>query len=191
MEIILALITGIGLSAACGFRVFVPLLLMNLAARLGYLNPAPGFEWLGGNEAAVVFGVATALELSAYLVPWLDNALDTVATPAAVAAGIIASASLITDLPPLLKWATAVIAGGGIAGLVQGATAALRVKSSLFTGGLANMAVAALELAGSVVTAALAVLLPLAGFIVAVAMVAFILWKVASNCIGKSRPSGG
>lgn len=39
-EVLLAIAVGIGLSAACGFRVFVPLLLLNLASRVGYVQLA-------------------------------------------------------------------------------------------------------------------------------------------------------
>ncbi len=191
METILAVITGIGLSAACGFRVFAPLLLINLGALSGYVSPAAGFEWAGTYQATVVFGVAALLEIAAYYIPWLDNALDAVATPAAIMAGIAASAAVISDVPPLIKWTTAVIAGGGIAGLVQGATAGLRVKSSLFTGGLSNAVVSTFELIGSLVTAVLAVFLPVLAIVVVAAMAVLILWLVGRGFLAKRRPPGG
>ena len=78
------------------------------------------------------------LEVVAYYVPWLDNALDVAATPAAVVAGVLASAAAITDLPPVLTWGIALIGGGGAAGLLHGATSLLRLKSTAVTGGAAN-----------------------------------------------------
>jgi hypothetical protein len=80
-----------------------------------------------------------------------------------VAAGIVAAASVVTDLPPLLKWTVTIIGGGGIAGLVQASSVLLRFKSTALTGGLANPLLATLELVGAVVTALLAILVPLAG----------------------------
>ena len=165
METILAVVTGVGLSAACGFRIFVPLLVLNLAARYGYIHLAAGFEWIGGDYATVAFATATLLEVIAYYVPWLDNMMDAIASPVSVIAGTIATASVITDMPPAVKWMVAIIAGGGIAGLLQGSTAALRAKSSLLTGGAGNVGISTLELAGSTVTAILAVLLPVIGLI--------------------------
>jgi len=82
----LSLAIGIGLSAACGFRVFVPFLVMSIAAQAGYLQLANGWEWIGSTPAIIAFAVAAILEIVAYYVPWLDNLLDTVATPAAVVA---------------------------------------------------------------------------------------------------------
>ena len=79
METILAVITGIGLSAACGFRVFVPLLALNLASMYGYIHLAQGFEWIGGYYATIAFASATILEIIAYYVPWLDNIMDAIA----------------------------------------------------------------------------------------------------------------
>jgi hypothetical protein len=152
---------GLGLAAACGFRVFVPLLIASLAAHFGHLPLAAGFEWLATVPALVALGSATALEVGAYYVPWLDHALDLVATPAAVLAGMLAAASVVTDLPPLLKWSTVIIGGGGAAGLIQGASVLLRLKSGALTGGLANPVVSTVELAGAGMTALLAILLPL------------------------------
>ena len=88
MDWLLPIFIGIGLSAACGFRVFVPLLIMSIAARSGFLHLSPGFEWIGTDAAMIAFGIATLLEIGGYFIPWVDNLLDTIATPAAVLAGI-------------------------------------------------------------------------------------------------------
>ena len=126
MELALSICLGLGLSAACGFRVFVPLLGVSTAALAGHLHLAYGFEWLGTWPAFACFLTATILEIVAYYVPWLDNLLDSVATPAAVVAGTIATASVITDMSPLLQWSLAIIAGGGTAGVIQSATVLVR-----------------------------------------------------------------
>ena len=95
---------GLGLAAAAGFRVFVPLLALGLASRQGWLSLAPGFEWLASTPTLVAFGTATVVEVLAYHVPFLDHLLDVVATPSAVVAGTLASAAVFTDLPPVVKW---------------------------------------------------------------------------------------
>jgi hypothetical protein len=189
METILAVITGIGLSAACGFRVFVPLLALNLASMYGYIHLAQGFEWIGGYYATIAFASATILEIIAYYVPWLDNIMDAIASPVSIIAGTIATASVITDMPPSVKWMVAIIAGGGIAGLLQGSTTALRAKSSLFSGGLGNPLVATLELIGSAVIAFLAIILPVIGFILVVAFAVYVLIKAGRSFWMKMRMS--
>ena len=161
MDILLALILGVGLSAAAGFRVFVPLLGMSIAAQAGHLELAAGFGWLSTPTVTIALGIATALEIAAYFIPWLDNALDTVATPAAVVAGTVMTASLLGDMSPLLRWGLAVIAGGGVAGTVQGATVVARGTSTVTTAGLANPLVALAELAASGVMTVLALAVPL------------------------------
>ncbi|MCZ6726974.1 MAG: DUF4126 domain-containing protein, partial [Acidobacteria bacterium] len=103
LQTLLSVSLGLGLSAACGFRIFVPFLVMNLAARAGYLSVSGSFEWLAGTPALIMFSVATLLEIAAYYVPWLDNLLDSVATPAAVVAGVVATASVVTGMDPLIK----------------------------------------------------------------------------------------
>jgi hypothetical protein len=176
-ETILAIITGIGLSAACGFRIFVPLLILNLASMYGYINLVSGFEWIGGYYATITFAIATALEIIAYYVPWLDNVMDAIASPVSIIAGTIAAASVITDMSPSLKWMIAIIAGGGIAGLLQGSATILRAKSSLFTGGTGNMIIATLELSGSVITSLLAIILPIVGFMLVAILAVYLLLK--------------
>ena len=115
METLLSVLVGIGLSAACGFRIFVPPLVISIAALSGHLHLASGFEWMGTYPAMTAFGVACALEIAAYYVPWLDHMLDILATPTAVVAGTIVTASLVTDMSPMLRWTLAIIAGGGAA----------------------------------------------------------------------------
>lgn len=156
-----SILVGIGLAAACGFRVFVPLLVLSIAARAGEVPLAPDFEWVASLPALIALATATVAEIGAYYIPWLDHALDAVATPAAMLAGVVATAAVVPDLPPVLRWGLAVVAGGGIAGTVQGATVLTRLKSGAMTAGLANPVVASVELAGSIVTSVLAVVLPL------------------------------
>src|SRR6266699_346020 len=108
METLLSICVGIGLSAACGFRVFVPLLVMSIAALSGHLQLAHGFEWIGTYPALVAFAAATCLEIAGYYIPWVNNLLDTIATPAAIIAGTLVTASLVSDLSPFLTWTLAI-----------------------------------------------------------------------------------
>lgn len=172
LDTLVSLAVGLGLAAACGFRVFVPLLVASVAARLGYQPLAGGFEWLASLPALIALASATVLEVGAYYIPWLDHALDAIATPAAVVAGVLASAAVVTDLPPLLKWTVAIVGGGGAAGLIQGTSVLFRLKSTALTGGFANPVVATAELLGAAATALLAILLPLVCLVAVVALLA-------------------
>ena len=82
-------------------------------------------ERRGLYRASLMLSVAAVAEILGYYIPVVDNLLDSLATPAAFIAGTVVSAAVMTDVPPMVKWTAAVIAGGGIAGLTQGATAAL------------------------------------------------------------------
>jgi hypothetical protein len=160
MEIALGVLLGIGLAAACGFRVFIPFLLLSIASLAGHVHLSPGFAWVGTWPALVAFGVATVLEIVAYYVPWLDNALDVAATPTAVVAGTVLTAACVTDMSPLLKWALAAVAGGGVALVVQVATVKARALSSVFTAGAGNFLVSTGEAVGSAVVSVLVILVP-------------------------------
>ena len=103
MEAITSILLGIGLSAATGFRIFVPFLVASVAAITGYLPLSPSFEWIGTYPALIAFGAATIIEIAAYYIPWLDNVLDSIATPAAFIAGAILMVAVVSGLPPLAK----------------------------------------------------------------------------------------
>lgn len=160
MEELLALMIGVGLSAACGFRVFVPLLVLSLAANTGHVELSETFMWIGEPTAAAAFGVATVLEIGAYYIPWLDNLLDAAAAPCAVVAGVITTGSMTQDMSPLMSWSVAIIAGGGTSALVQFGTTITRQISTLTTGGLGNPVIATAELGGSLFMAIIAILFP-------------------------------
>jgi len=185
MDTILGIIVGIGLSAACGFRVFVPLLIMNLAVLSGQLQLPADFTWIGSTYATVAFGSATVLEILGYYIPGVDHILDTIATPAAVVAGTMITASMAADLSPFFKWTLALIAGGGIAGLVQGSTVAVRAKSMLTTAGVGNPVFSTLELIGAIITAVLAILVPVVCVIAIVVLLFFIFRKMGKRIFGR------
>jgi len=181
METAIGLAVGIGLSAACGFRVFVPLLGLSIAALSGYLTLSQGFQWLGTWPALVAFATATVLEICAYYIPLVDNMLDALTTPAAVAAGTITTASMMGEVTPFLKWTAAIVAGGGISAIVQGGTVALRAKSSAATGGMTNSMVSTVELAGSTLLTVCAIVIPLICLVVVLWVCAVMIRKMMSS----------
>ena len=176
IETILGLCIGIGLSAACGFRVFVPLLVMSVAALMGWFEPMKGFEWLAIPSVCVALGIATVCEIAAYYIPWVDNVLDTVATPAAMIAGTLTTMAVSTgEMSQFASWAAAIIIGGGTATAVQMSTVAVRGVSTVTTGGIANPVVSTVEWIGAVIVSIMAMLLPV---LVAILVVIFIFLAV-------------
>ena len=168
----LSIVLGIALAAATGFRIFLPMLIMSVAAYTGHLSLAGNFAWLGTPAAVIMLSVAAVAEILAYYIPVVDNLLDALATPAAFVAGAVVSAAVMTDVPPMVKWTAAVIAGGGIAGLTQGLTGMLRAHSTVLTGGLGNSVIATAELGGALLITFLALAAPVA----ALALVILFMW---------------
>jgi hypothetical protein len=168
----LSIVLGIALAAATGFRIFLPMLIMSVAAYTGHLSLAGNFAWLGTPAAVIMLSAAAAAEVLAYYIPVVDNLLDALATPAAFVAGVVVSAAVMTDVPPMVKWTAAVIAGGGIAGLTQGLTGMLRAHSTVLTGGLGNSVIATAELGGALLITFLALAAPVA----AIALVILFMW---------------
>ncbi len=180
-ELMVPVALGVGLAAATGFRLFLPMLIVSAAAYTGHLPLGESFAWLATPQALIMLTVAAVVEIVAYYIPGVDNLLDTVATPAAFVAGTMVTAAVITDLPPMVKWTTAIIAGGGVAGLTQGVTALLRAKSTVFTGGVGNPVIATTELGSSLLLSLLALTAPF----IALGVVVLLLW-LAARAIWKS-----
>jgi hypothetical protein len=161
LDTLLSITLGVALAAATGFRVFLPLLVTSVAAYTGHLHLADSFAWLGTPAALAMLAVAAVVEVRAYYIPAVDNLLDALTTPLALVAGTVVSAAVITDMPPLVKWSTAIIAGGGAAALTQGVTTLVRAKSTAFTAGLGNPVVSTAEMLAAATISLLALAAPL------------------------------
>lgn len=184
MEIFLSLCLGIGLAACSGFRVFVPLLLSSVAVHFGIVNVTQGFEWMGTWTAIAVLATATILEIGGYYIPWVDNLLDAIAAPAAVAAGTLLTTSFVEIDNPLLHWGLGIIMGGGTAGFIQVGTSLVRLASTKLSGGMANPVVATVENVASVGFSLFTFWLPVVAFVL---VVLFVMWLIQKLLNRKSK----
>jgi len=178
MEVLLYIFIGIGLSAAVGFRVFVPFLIMSIASLSGHLSLSYSFEWIGSYPALIAFSLATLIEISGYYIPFVDNLLDSFASPLAIIAGSIVMASFVSDLSPFLKWSLIIIAGGGGAGIIQGSTVMTRAISSGTTGGLGNPVVSTAETGSSIILSVLAIFIPVIALIIVIMIIFLSIKKI-------------
>ena len=169
MEFVLALSLGLGLAAASGFRVFVPPFLYGLAIRFEFtpidISVQGASEWMSSDLGLILLGSAMVLEILAYYVPWLDNLMDSIASPAAMLAGFAMVYSTLGDANPVLQWALSIIVGGGVSGTIQIGTVSVRARSTMTTGGIANPLVSTAEAGACVFCTILAILLPLLALI--------------------------
>ncbi|WP_274584179.1 DUF4126 domain-containing protein [Neisseria leonii] len=175
-DTLISIALGIGLAAASGFRVFLPLFALSLSACFGLWPLNDNWVWLGSISALLILGTASAAEALSYLVPLVDNLLDTLAVPLAAVAGTAVMASTAADLSPAVTWALAIIAGGGAAAAVKGANAATRAAGTVATGGLANPLFSLFETAAAVFMSLLSLFLPALAAL-AVLLVGFLLYR--------------
>jgi len=164
MDTVVAILVGLGLAAACGLRVFLPLLVMSVSSHLGVVDLGQEWAWAGSWPAIVALGVAASIEIGAYWVPWVDHALDVIAAPCAVMAGTLAAAAQFGDVDPMVRWASALIAGGGLAATVKATAMTVRAGSTATTGGIVNPVVSTVE---SLLAGAAAIVAVIAPFVVA------------------------
>lgn len=177
IETIISICLGIGLAASVGFRVFVPLFALSLAAYFDFWELNESWQWIGGTTALITLGVATLVEIFAYYIPYIDNLLDTIAVPLAALAGTVVMMSTVADLSPVITWALAIIAGGGTASAIAGSSSATRLASTATTGGLGNPVVSTIETGTSVVMSVVSIFIPLLAVIL-VFIILFIIFKV-------------
>ncbi|MDO5768839.1 MAG: DUF4126 domain-containing protein [Psychrobacter sp.] len=185
---LLSIFLGIGLAASAGFRVFVPLFALSLAAYYGILPLNDSFAWVASTPALIVLAVASIVESISYLVPLVDNLLDTIAVPLAGIAGTMVMAASVADLSPEMTWALAIIAGGGAAATIKGTAATGRAISTGTTGGLANPVLSVGETGTAIGLSALSIFLPVIAAIVSVLVLLGIIWLVMRLRAKVSRP---
>jgi hypothetical protein len=169
---------GFALSACCGFRVFIPLLIAGVSAHVGWVHLGEQFVWMSSWPAIVCFGTAALLEVGAYYIPVIDNLLDTIATPAAAIAGTILSASTLVHLDPTWQWILGAIVGGGSAGLIQAGSSMTRLLSTKTTVGTANHVLATGENTAALAGGLLAVMAPVVGAIIMLIVLIVGIWIV-------------
>ena len=179
-DTLIELMLAISLSAAAGFRVFVPLLALSAAAVLGHVDLPPNFDWIENPQALGLFAIACVLEIIGYSIPWVDHLLDILATPAAIITGTILAASVAPEMDPLVKWTLALAAGGGTAGLTKGLMNVLRATSTAASGGLTNPIFSALELVAAAVLSALAITVPAIAIALVIGGIGFAVYKIRS-----------
>ena len=173
LQVVLSLSLGLGLAAACGFRVFIPPLMMGVASRFDLYELEGTFVWVVEIWAIGIFSIATLAEIGGYYIPWVDNLLDTIATPAAIIGGIfVTSASLEGEMDPSIQWILSIIAGGSTAGVIQIGTVATRAVSTSTTGGLANPVISTLEALASIVCIILSLFL----VVIIPLVLVFLIW---------------
>ena len=176
-QTILSLFLGVGLAASVGFRVFLPLFALSLASYFNICELNASWEWIGSTVALITLGVATCVEIIAYYIPVVDNALDTIAVPLATIAGTAVMVSTVADLSPVITWALAIIAGGGTAATIKGTTTTTRLGSTVSTMGIGNPIFSTIETGTSIFMSIIAIFLPVVG-IVLVLLIFYLIYKV-------------
>jgi len=177
-ETVISLFLGIGLAASVGFRVFLPLFALSLASYMGVWELNESWQWIGSLAALLTLGVATLVEIFAYFIPWVDNALDGIAVPLAAIAGTAVMVSTI-----VVTWSLAIIAGGGTATAIKGASAAGRLTSTATTGGLANPLVSTVETGTAVAMSVASIFAPMLA-----AVLVIIILTIIFRIYRKLRP---
>ncbi|MBP0902316.1 DUF4126 domain-containing protein [Mariniflexile gromovii] len=176
LETIISICLGIGLSASVGFRVFLPLFALSLAAFFDVWQLNDFWQWIGSTTALITLGVATVVEIFAYFIPYIDNLLDSIAVPLAALAGTAVMLSTVSDLSPVVTWALAIIAGGGTAAAISGSSSATRLTSTVTTGGIANLVVSTVETGTSIIMSIISIFMPFLAFVMVI-LLFFVIFK--------------
>ena len=188
-SVVLPLAAGLVLAAVAGLRAFLPLAVLGLAGRMGWIGLGPDFTWLGSTPALLAFWSASVAELLGDKVPVVDHALDTVGSVLRPVAGALALAAVTTHPGPLWTTVLAIVVGGSAAGLVHLGKASARLGSSTLSFGIANPLLSVVEDLASGVLAILAVLVPVLALVL-LALLAFGAWRlirrVTRGAVGRS-----
>jgi len=183
-QIIVAVLMGVSLAATCGLRAFLPLLIISICAKAGFVDLASGFEWMGSWTAIICFGVATVAEILADKIPAVDHVLDAAGVYVRPIAGAVAASSLISGMDPLLGLVIGIIIGGTIAGTVQAIKGSIRMLSTGATGGLGNPVISVIEDGATAVIGVAGLIVPALTGLAIIVLIIFFARKLLRR-IGK------
>jgi Domain of unknown function (DUF4126) len=182
---VLAVLTGIGLSASAGLNAYIPLLAMGLLARYTDVIELPsGWNWLENGWTLSILAVLLAIEVVADKIPAVDSVNDvlhTVIRPTAggLAFGAAAQSQTVTSDPGSFfsghQWLP-VAAGVVIALVVHGTKAVARPVINVSTVGTGGPVVSTIEDVFSAVMSVVAIVLPILVLLFLVLFVLFAIW---------------
>ncbi|WP_313578605.1 DUF4126 domain-containing protein [Chishuiella sp.] len=173
---LLPILIGIGLVAATGFRIFLPLFIVSLLTDSGSidLNISDNWSWIGTDTTMMILGLLAAVEIVVYYIPILDNFLDKLSVPLAAIAGIFIFKIVLPELiNEYLSWVLAIVIGGGVSFFISATMTAARDVSTITTRGEGNFVISTVETLCSVILIFMSIYLPVLCFF----FVLFILYS--------------
>lgn len=154
MELFSGLLSALGLSGAAGLNAYIPLLIVGLMNRLGYMDLNGPFDILSNPYFMVLVGLLAALDFVGDKIPGVDHALHVAGSVINTGAGAVLAASQmgVADVPPAVSAVLGLLVAGG----VHATRTAVRPVATATTAGLGNPVVSAAEDAGSLTLSVLA-----------------------------------
>ncbi len=183
-QLFFQILMGIGLAASAGLRAFLPLLVVGIAGRAGWVPLSDNFAWLAGWPALIVLGVAVLVEVLSDKFPAVDNFLDMIQVFVKPVAGTILVAAVVIDLSPLQTTVLALILGSGTAGTVHVMKAKTRLVSTVTTAGAANPVLSVAEDTAALGGSVLALIVPPVMVLVLLFVLVFVYVQVRKGRLG-------
>ncbi len=183
MQMAVELLVGLGLASCAGLRAWLPLLVVSLLAHRGYLELNPSFAFLGRQDALVVFGAATVLEVLGDKVAMVDHFLDAIGTVVRPAAGAVLLSATFVSLDPLVALCLGLSVGGAAAFTVNAGKALARAKATALLplhGGAGNAMLSLFEDLLTAVGLGLVALAPWLAALVALVLVSVSVWLLVT-----------
>jgi hypothetical protein len=165
--------TAYALSTSAGIRPFLTLALASLAMHFGYLHPAHEFAFVGSDGATVMLASLAVLEFIGEKVPVVDHALHVlhIGIKPVAAAILVGSAAPDVTQGDGTAYTFALMGAAALNALgVHAGVATIRGASTATTAGLANPFISLIEDAATVLSTGLALLAPVAGALLALAI---------------------
>ena len=177
MEILSGIFSAFGLSASAGLNAYIPLLVVALVGRFTNLMQLDSpWDTLTNWWIIGLLLLLSLIEFFADKIPavnHLNDAVQSFVRPAAGAIAFASSASVITDIHPVLSLAAGLLIAGGVHAAKAGT---LRPAVTATTGGTGNIAVSLLEDVVSTVLSILSVLIPVVAAIFLILVTSWIIW---------------
>lgn len=185
MDMITGIFTAFGLSASAGLNAYIPLLGVALLARYtNLLKLNPPWDIL---QSGWIIGLLIFLSLIEFFadkapaVNHINDVLQTVVRPVAGAIVFAASASVITEINPILSFGAGILVAGSVHAVKS---IGVRPAVTATTGGMGNVPVSILEDVMATGMTIAAIIIPVLLFIM---MLIFAIWALTRTTKKKRR----
>ena len=167
-----SLLMGIGLSSSTGYKPFIPLLIIGISSRLGFIELTEQSQWISSTLFICILVALSVLEVFSASIPIIGRIFEVLGIPITLVCGYITITSITGNLVEsniIIKHLIGILLGSGSAGLIKTLTIIKNTLSDTVTFGLSSFLNSMIDTIKAIFISIVAIVAPILVCIILVA----------------------